>query len=223
MSGCSPVVPTIADMQSVVQDKFGLQPYAWQLQSAQYQIESMDVFTVSPTSSGKTLTFWIPLLFNNNGIIIIITPLNILGEKICDEAIQCGFPAINLCAATALDQAYKICSHSDQLNVPDEFILSQDIGQLKYCVITVSHKHIPTNAHFWVLSLEIHKLFNITFDEGHCISEWGDDLRPLYGQLGNLRWFLPKHTTFHVVLATMPPHILTAIEKIICSSQTLGS
>ncbi|KAG1718682.1 hypothetical protein EDB19DRAFT_1649807, partial [Suillus lakei] len=32
-------------------------------------------------------------------------------------------------------------------------------------------------------------LFNITFDEGHCISEWGKDFRPLYSELGNLRWY----------------------------------
>ncbi|KIK76015.1 hypothetical protein PAXRUDRAFT_18508 [Paxillus rubicundulus Ve08.2h10] len=159
-------------MRSVVQDEFGLRPCKWQLQSARYQLESKDVFTVSPTGSGKTLTFWIPLLFNNNRIIIIITPLNILGEKICDEVIQRGFPAINLCAETAMDQAYK------------------DIERLKYCVITVSPERILTDSHFqvlWKLKKFGDKLFNVTFDEGHCISEWGDDFRPLYGQLGNLR------------------------------------
>ncbi|KIK77048.1 hypothetical protein PAXRUDRAFT_779201 [Paxillus rubicundulus Ve08.2h10] len=182
MSGRSPVVPPIANMQSVVQDKFGLRPCACQLQSAQYQLESKDVFTVSPTGSGNTLTFWIPLLFNNNGIIIIITPLNILGEKICDEAIQHGFPAINLCAETATDQAYK-------------------------CILTDSHFQV-----LWKLKKFGDKLFNITFDEGHCISEWGDDFRPLYGQLGNLRWFLPNHTAFHVISATMPPHIISDVK-----------
>ncbi|KIJ11128.1 hypothetical protein PAXINDRAFT_15948 [Paxillus involutus ATCC 200175] len=184
MSGRSTVVvPPIADMRSVVQDKFGLQPCTWQLQSARYQLESKDVFTVSPTGSGKTLTFWIPLLFNNNGIIIIITPLNILGEKICDEVIQRGFPAINLCAETATDQAYKDIDHFQVL---------------------------------WKLKKFGDKLFNVTFDEGHCISEWGDDFRPLYGQLGNLRWFLPDHTTFHVVSATMPPHIISDVKTKLC-------
>lgn len=95
-------------MKAVVQDKFGLNPCTWQLQSARHQLEHKDVFTVSPTGSGKTLTFWIPLLFNNDGIIIVVTPLSILGEKNMDEAIRLGFPAINLCAETATDQAYKV-------------------------------------------------------------------------------------------------------------------
>lgn len=56
------------------------------------------------------------------------------------------------------------------------------------------------------------KLFNVTFDEGHCISEWGKDFRPLYSQLGDLRWFLPDHAALHVVSATMPPHILADVK-----------
>ncbi|KAG2124336.1 hypothetical protein BD769DRAFT_1301431, partial [Suillus cothurnatus] len=50
-----------------VQEKFGLSPCTWQLQSAQYQLELLDnkdVVTISPIGSGKTLIFWIPLLFN---------------------------------------------------------------------------------------------------------------------------------------------------------------
>ncbi|KIK78016.1 hypothetical protein PAXRUDRAFT_775114 [Paxillus rubicundulus Ve08.2h10] len=125
------------------------------------------------------LTFWILLLFNNNGIIIIITPLNILREKICDEVIQHGFPAINLCAETAMDQTYKDIDHFQVL---------------------------------WKLKKFGDKLFNDTFDEGHCTSEWGDDFQPLYGQLGNLRWFLLNHTTFHVVSAMMPPHIISNVK-----------
>jgi superfamily II DNA helicase RecQ len=55
------------------------------------------------------------------------------------------------------------------------------------------------------------KIFNITFDEGHCISEWGKDFRPQYSKLGNLRWYLPDHVTVHVASATMPPHILADV------------
>ncbi|KAG1840196.1 hypothetical protein DFJ58DRAFT_667273, partial [Suillus subalutaceus] len=56
-------------------------------------------------------------------------------------------------------------------------------------------------------------LFNVTFDEGHCISEWGKDFQPLYSELGNLRWFLPDHVSFHTVSATMPPHILHDVQS----------
>lgn len=51
-------------------------------------------------------------------------------------------------------------------------------------------------------------LFNITIDEGHCISQWGKDFHPEYSQLGKLRWLLPPHVPLHVVSATLPAHIL---------------
>ncbi|KAG1793785.1 hypothetical protein EV424DRAFT_1335765, partial [Suillus variegatus] len=61
-----------------------------------------DVVTISPTGSGKTLTFWIPLLLNVGGVIIIVTPLNILGEKNQKEAEALGFSAINLCKESTI-------------------------------------------------------------------------------------------------------------------------
>jgi ATP-dependent DNA helicase RecQ len=40
-----------------------------------------DVASISATGSGKTLIFWMPLLFIPEGIPIVVTPLNILGQQ----------------------------------------------------------------------------------------------------------------------------------------------
>ncbi|KAG2741977.1 P-loop containing nucleoside triphosphate hydrolase protein [Suillus brevipes Sb2] len=186
-------VPSFADMKTIVHSKLGITPCTWQLQSALHQLEKKNVFTISPTGSGKTFTFWIPLLFNDNGIILIVTPLNILGEKTHDEAKTLGFPAYNLSADNATDEAFN------------------DIAKLKYRVITVSPERVLGDTRFknlWNSKRFTSALFNVTFDEGHCISEWGKDFRPLYSELGNLRWFLPDHVSFHTASATMPPHVL---------------
>jgi superfamily II DNA or RNA helicase len=81
-------IPSIATMRTMVQEHFGFVPCNWQVQAAQAQLKQRDVVTLSPTGSGKTLTFWIPLLFNNGGITILITPLTILGEKNVTELQQ---------------------------------------------------------------------------------------------------------------------------------------
>ncbi|KAG2127555.1 uncharacterized protein EDB93DRAFT_1096475 [Suillus bovinus] len=95
MSVCEFKVPNLTDMKMIIHSKFSITPCTtWQLQSALHQLEKKDVFTISPTGSGKMFMFWIPLLFNNNGIILIVTPLNILGEKTHNEAKTLGFPGL---------------------------------------------------------------------------------------------------------------------------------
>ncbi|KAH9054989.1 hypothetical protein EDB87DRAFT_1567823 [Lactarius vividus] len=49
------------------------------------QLEGNDLLTLAPMGSGKMLTLWIPLLFNGDGISIVVTPLNVLGEKNISE------------------------------------------------------------------------------------------------------------------------------------------
>ena len=68
----------------------------FQVQDAIAQLEQKDCITISPTGSGKTLTFWIPLLFNNDGIIIIVTALNIIGDKNVAELKKLNISASNI-------------------------------------------------------------------------------------------------------------------------------
>ena len=35
---------------------------------------------MTATGAGKTLTFWMPLLFDKGSIQVVVTPLNILGD-----------------------------------------------------------------------------------------------------------------------------------------------
>ncbi|KIK77846.1 hypothetical protein PAXRUDRAFT_165593, partial [Paxillus rubicundulus Ve08.2h10] len=133
-----------------------------------------------------------------DGIMIIITPLNILGEKNEIEGNLFGIPAVNLTAKTATDVVFK------------------EIERFKYRIIGVSPEHILNDPQFgdlFKLSKFTDRLFNITVDEGHCVSEWGDGFQSDYGELGKLRWLLPSHITFHVASATMPPHILQDVQN----------
>jgi superfamily II DNA helicase RecQ len=59
---------------------------------------------------GKTLTFWIPLLFCPNGIQIIVTPLNQLGKQQIEDLKSMGMPAIAINAETANKENYKVCT-----------------------------------------------------------------------------------------------------------------
>ncbi|KAF9219056.1 hypothetical protein BS17DRAFT_718681 [Gyrodon lividus] len=116
-------VPSASEMKQAVLQKFHITPCDWQIQSGHAQLKKKDVITVSPTGSRKTMTFWIPMLFNASGIMIIITPLNILGEKTEVEGNLLRIPAINPTAKTATDEIFK------------------EIEAFKYWVIAVSPEH----------------------------------------------------------------------------------
>ncbi|KAH9032208.1 P-loop containing nucleoside triphosphate hydrolase protein, partial [Lactarius hengduanensis] len=85
---------------------------------------------LAPTGSGKTLTFWIPLLFNEDGITIVITPLIVLGEKNVKELLDVSITAINLTTTSASDETFK------------------DIENLKYRVIITSPERILNDRRF---------------------------------------------------------------------------
>ncbi|KAG2045713.1 P-loop containing nucleoside triphosphate hydrolase protein [Suillus hirtellus] len=135
---------------------FGFIPCNWQVQSAQAQLKKRDVVTLSPMGSSKTLIFWIPLLFNDNGITILITLLMILRDKNVIELQEVNIPVVNLSTATATDTIFK------------------QIATQKFWVIIVSPKRILSDCCFdtlWKTLQFISKLFSITFDEDHQTTE----------------------------------------------------
>ena len=73
------------------------------------QLQRKEVVIISPTGSGKTLTFWLPLLFNDQGIIIVITALNILGAQNVMELAKLGISAVNITADNVLSQLFTVC------------------------------------------------------------------------------------------------------------------
>ncbi|KAG1721898.1 uncharacterized protein EDB91DRAFT_1003178, partial [Suillus paluster] len=54
-------------------------PCLWQIEVVHIILRGdKDVISIAATGSGKTLTFWMPLLFRPQDIQIIVTPLNLL-------------------------------------------------------------------------------------------------------------------------------------------------
>ena len=89
---------------------FGIKPCVSQIQVAAAQLEcNSDVVYIAGTGSGKTLTFWMPMLFENDSITIHVTSLNILGEQTAAQLNKLNIPAINLTAANISPGVFAVC------------------------------------------------------------------------------------------------------------------
>ncbi|KAG1832866.1 P-loop containing nucleoside triphosphate hydrolase protein [Suillus subalutaceus] len=104
----------------MVERRYNIRPCNFQIQSAIEQLKCRDVITVAPTGAGKTLTFWIPLLFTSNAVMIVITALNGLGDQNVEE--------LNMLVLT--------CINVTGQNVSDE--LFKEIEDLRYRVVIIS-------------------------------------------------------------------------------------
>ena len=102
-------VPSILEIRQKVIQLLGYRPCLWQIRVVEALLKhDKDIISIAATGSGKTLTFWMPLLFRPDGIQIIITPLNILGKQNVDTLTGLGISGIALHAETATAKNFKV-------------------------------------------------------------------------------------------------------------------
>ncbi len=74
--------------------------------------EQHDVVAVAATGAGKTLSFWIGLLMaleeGQDKLVIIVTPLSLLGKQNEDLLRVADIPAVAVDARNATEQTFKV-------------------------------------------------------------------------------------------------------------------
>jgi hypothetical protein len=67
---------SFAEIRAKAIKHLGSRPCLWQIRVVEAILKrDGDVVCIAATGSGKTLTFWLPLLFRSSGIQLIISPL----------------------------------------------------------------------------------------------------------------------------------------------------
>ncbi|KAF8214748.1 P-loop containing nucleoside triphosphate hydrolase protein, partial [Mycena galopus ATCC 62051] len=136
-----------------------------------------DVASIAATGSGKTLTFWMPLLFVPEGIQIIVTPLNILGKQNVDSLAKAGISAITITGETATPENFQAIAE----------------GRHRAIVTNIETLMKPGGGfqNLWTNKAFASKVISIVWDEAHCLSKWGS-FRPEYKIASSIRHLLPK-------------------------------
>jgi len=91
--------PSHEEIRQKTFEAFGFYPCLWQIRVVEAILKhDHDVISIAATGSGKTLTFWMPLLFHKGGIQMVVTPLNLLGTLNVDDLVSKGFTVITISA-----------------------------------------------------------------------------------------------------------------------------
>ncbi|OCH86117.1 P-loop containing nucleoside triphosphate hydrolase protein [Obba rivulosa] len=147
-----------------------------------------NVVTIAATGSGKTLSFWIPLLMaledKQDKFIIVVTPLNILGRQNAETLTAAGISAVS-----------DIEAGKHQVVVINPEILMREGGHCEK---------------LWKKSAFTSRLLYFVFDEGHCVSEWSSFWEQ-YKYVGNLRFLIPDTIPFYIASTTLLSPVLSDI------------
>ena len=69
------------EVQERVKEVFGFTPCLWQICVVHAILTGNNMITITKTGSGKSMTYWMPVLFIKYGISVIVTPLKLLGSQ----------------------------------------------------------------------------------------------------------------------------------------------
>jgi len=97
----APSVPSIEELRTLTLKTFGKNACNFQLDFARTLLEGKKhVVLQAGCGAGKTLGFWIPLLANPSGFLIVVSPLTLLGDQHADDLRQVNISAVNVDADT---------------------------------------------------------------------------------------------------------------------------
>ncbi|KAI6011404.1 P-loop containing nucleoside triphosphate hydrolase protein [Pisolithus microcarpus] len=150
---------------------------------------------------GKTLGFWIPILFRPGGIQIVVTPLNTLGRQSAASLARAGIKGIAINADTATTA-----------NFTELTVNHKAIDTFEYRAIIVSPEQLMKPSGEFEKRLKnplfTSRIISIIIDEAHCLTDWGE-FRPEYKELRRLRYVLPMSIPVMIASATLTKDSLT--------------
>lgn len=155
-----------------------------------------DTFAQLPTGGGKSICYQIPALLQD-GITLVISPLVSLIKDQVENLQAKGIKAIGLTGGISQDEVSDLLDNCQYGN---------------YKLLYLSPERLQAD---WILdrikSLPIHL---IAVDEAHCISQWGNDFRPAYLKISNLKTHFPK-TPILALTASATPRVKKDILQIL--------
>ncbi|MBO7173082.1 MAG: DNA helicase RecQ [Burkholderiaceae bacterium] len=172
---------------SILQKIFGYQAFrGFQEEVIEAVVRGRDALVLMPTGGGKSLCYQIPALMRQ-GVAIVVSPLIALMKDQVDMLDDLGITAAYLNSSQTAEESQEVI---DRLYRGDIALLYVAPERLMTPKMLSMIEQLPVSL--------------FAFDEAHCISIWGHDFRPDYGELAQIKERFP-HIPRIALTATADP------------------
>ena len=145
-----------------------------------------DTFAQLPTGGGKSICYQIPALLQD-GLTLVVSPLVSLIKDQVENLQTKGIKAIGLTGGISADEVSNLLDNCQYGN---------------YKLLYLSPERLQSD---WILErLKSLPINLIAVDEAHCISQWGNDFRPAYLKITNLKTHFPKTPVLALTASATP-------------------
>lgn len=171
----------------ILQKIFGYQAFrGFQAEVIEAVTRGEDALVLMPTGGGKSLCYQIPALMRD-GVAIVVSPLIALMKDQVDMLEDLGISAAYLNSSQTSEESQSVI----------ESLFRGDVS-----LLYVAPERLMTPRMLAMIEQLPISLF--AFDEAHCISIWGHDFRPDYGELTQIKERFP-HIPRIALTATADP------------------
>ncbi|WP_409970015.1 ATP-dependent DNA helicase RecQ [Bengtsoniella intestinalis] len=183
---------------SLLKHHFGYQSFRGGQEALIHSIlQGQDALGIMPTGAGKSICYQVPALAME-GIALVVSPLISLMQDQVVALKQAGVPAAYFNSTLTPKQR-------------DLALYRASLGQYKLIYVAPERLLTPNFLAF----AQSAPITMVAVDEAHCISQWGQDFRPSYGQIPQFIASLPKRPVVCAFTATATQKVTDDIKQLL--------